>query len=74
MALLFKNLLFTVLVPAFSFVEGVLQDEETSSRWDDGGRAISGSITGSQLVRVPSRTSFWFSLVGSLPDVELYTP
>ncbi len=58
----------------FSFVEGVLQDEETSSRWDDGGRAISGSLAGSQLVRVPSRTSFWFSLVGSLPDVELYAP
>ena len=58
----------------FIFVDGVLQDEETSSRWDDGGRAISGILVGSQLVRVPSRTSFWFSLVGSLPDVELYVP
>ena len=58
----------------FSFVEGVLQDEETLSLWDDGGRAISGSLAGSQLDRVPSRTSFWFSLVGSLPEIELYAP
>ena len=58
----------------FSLVEGELQDDETSSRWDDGGRATSGSLAGSRLSPVPSRTSFWFSLVGSLPDVELYTP
>ena len=55
----------------FTLSQGVLQDNETGSRWDDSGRAISGPLAGSQLTAVPSRASFWFSLVGSLPGIEL---
>ena len=59
---------------AFSFElnQGVLQDLETGTSWDDGGEAISGPMAGTWLTAVPSRTSFWFSLVGSLPGIELH--
>lgn len=52
----------------------VLIDVETQSSWDDSGRAVSGPLAGSQLKPVPSRTSFWFSVAGSLPGIGLYTP
>ena len=58
----------------FSLSDGVLEDAETGSTWNDGGRAISGPMAGRQLTPVPSRASFWFSLVGSLPGIELHTP
>ena len=58
----------------FSFSEGFMQDTETGSRWEHSGRAISGPLDGKQLTPVPSRTSFWFSLVASLPDVSLHIP
>jgi hypothetical protein len=49
----------------------IIVDEESGSTWNFGGRAISGPLSGTQLDAVPSRTSFWFSLVALLPDVEL---
>ena len=58
----------------FSLIDGVLQDAETGSMWDDGGRAVSGPMADRQLTPVPTRASFWFSLVGSLPGIELHTP
>ena len=51
-----------------------LEDGETGSLWDDGGRAVSGPMAGAQLTSVPSRTTFWFSLVGSLPGIEVHGP
>ena len=57
---------------SFSLNEGVVEDAETGSRWDGGGRAVSGPMAGAQLAPVPSRTSFWFSLVGALPGIELH--
>ncbi len=58
----------------FSLNDGVLEDAETGSAWDDSGRAILGPMAGAQLMPVPSRASFWFSLVGSLPGIELHIP
>lgn len=58
----------------FTLDDDVLIDNETASQWDASGKAISGQFAGAQLTSVPSRTSFWFSLVGSLPDVQLYVP
>ena len=58
----------------FSLVDGTLVDDETQSVWNDSGKAISGQLKGLQLEAVPSRTSYWFSLVGSLPDIELHSP
>ena len=59
---------------AFDLVQGEMVDTETGSQWDDGGRAVSGPLAGARLTQLPSRTSFWFSLVGSLPGIELYAP
>lgn len=58
----------------FRLIDGVLVDDETGSAWNEGGRAVSGELSGAQLEAVPSRTSFWFSLVGSIPGIELYVP
>ena len=54
-------------------LDGVsIVDQETGSTWNFGGHAISGPLSGTQLEAVPSRTSYWFSLVALLPDVELH--
>ena len=53
---------------------GVMVDNETGSRWDDTGLSISGQLEGKRLEAVPSRTSFWFSLVGAFPGIELLVP
>ncbi len=58
----------------FRLTDGVLEDTETGSRWDDSGAAVSGPLAGNRLLPVPSRTSFWFSVAGALPGIELYEP
>ena len=58
----------------FELASGTLRDLETGSLWDDSGRALSGDLAGSQLELVPSRTSFWFSIVGALPGLEVHGP
>ena len=57
---------------SFNLTDGVVQDTGTGSLWDDSGRAVSGPMAGAELTPVPSRTSFWFSLVGELPGLELH--
>ena len=59
---------------SFRLNDGPLEDLETGSQWDDSGKAVSGPLAGVQLTAVASRTSFWFSLVGALPDIELHQP
>jgi hypothetical protein len=59
---------------SFRINDGSVEDVETGSKWDDSGLAVSGPMSGAQLRPVPSRTSFWFSLVGALPSIELYKP
>ena len=56
----------------FEIDGGVITDNETGSQWNFSGLAVSGPLVGRKLEAVPSRTSFWFSLIGSLPDVELH--
>ena len=58
----------------FQLAAVALRDIETGSLWDEGGRAISGNLEGAQLELVPSRTSFWFSIVGALPGLAVYEP
>ena len=58
----------------FKLLDGALVDEGTGSLWDDAGRAVAGPLAGSELTAVPSRTSFWFSLAGALPGLELSNP
>ena len=57
---------------SFTLSNGSVRDVETKSVWNNAGVAVSGPMAGAQLSAVPSRTSFWFSLVGALPDIEIY--
>ena len=59
---------------SFRLVDGAVEDAETGSVWDDSGIAVSGPLAGTRLTAVPSRTSFWFSIVGALPGIELHRP
>jgi hypothetical protein len=59
---------------SFRLSDDSVEDAETSSEWDANGKAVSGPMAGAQLAAVASRTSFWFSLVGALPDIKLYEP
>ena len=54
--------------------DGAVEDAQTQSRWSDAGLAVSGPMAGTALIPVPSRTSFWFSLVGAIPGIELHAP
>jgi len=58
----------------FDIIGGVIQDSETASTWDAAGVAISGDLFGSRLEALPSRTTFWFAMVGAFPDAELWLP
>ncbi len=56
----------------FELEGGAIRDDETGSEWNEGGRAVAGRLAGSQLEAVPSRASFWFSIVGALPGLEVH--
>ena len=59
---------------SFRLNDGAIEDVETGSTWESSGVAVSGPMAGARLTAVPSRTSFWFSLVGALPRIELHQP
>ena len=56
----------------FSFVDGRFRDDQTNSTWNLAGVATSGELAGTQLQPLPMRSTLWFSLVTSFPDIELY--
>ena len=49
-------------------------DRETGSVWDAGGRAVRGSLEGSQLEQLNTRRAFWFSIAIAFPGIDLYLP
>lgn len=49
-------------------------DEGTASTWTPAGRAVSGELAGTELERVPSRTTFWFAYVAAFPSVAISGP
>ena len=55
-------------------MSGFRIDRETDSEWNLAGRAIDGELTGSLLVPLPARSTFWFSLVANFPEIEVYLP
>ena len=57
----------------FKLEDGSIVNHETGSMWNDTGLAVSGPLSGARLTPVPARTSYWFSLVGALPDIELHS-
>ncbi len=59
-------------VLTFDFVDDVIIDLESKSKWNYDGVAISGSMEGKQLVRLPFNPGFWFEWVAFHPDTEVY--
>jgi hypothetical protein len=49
-----------------------LVDAETGSTWDFTGKATSGELTGSQLVKLGAIKDYWFDWKTYNPDTELY--
>ena len=58
----------------FQFEGGLFVDQQTGSTWDDVGQSVAGPLLGASLEPVPSRRSFWFSIAGAIPGLELYLP
>lgn len=56
----------------FALVNGEYIDEQTSSTWSLSGLANAGELAGTQLEALPSRSTFWFSIVATFPDIQLY--
>lgn len=48
-------------------------DKETGSEWDFSGKAISGSMTGKQLKKIPLLTEYWFNWKEHNPETKIYT-
>ncbi len=59
-------------VLTFDFVDNVIIDLESKSKWNFDGVATSGSMEGIQLVRLPFNPGFWFEWVAFHPDTEVY--
>ena len=56
-------------------IEGrVYIDDQTGSTWNKSGVAIDGPLEGRRLEPAPSRSSFWFSIAGAIPGLDLYLP
>ena len=55
----------------FALLGGAFFDVETWSRWDLNGLAVDGPLAGAQLVVLPSRTAFWFSILSAYPAVTV---
>ena len=56
----------------FETREGRFYDRETGSTWDLAGRAVEGSLKGSQLEALPSKIAFWFSIATAEPGITVY--
>ena len=59
-------------VLTFDFIDDTIIDLETESIWNYDGLAISGSMDGTQLVRVPFDPGFWFEWVAFHHTTEVY--
>lgn len=57
----------------FDVVEGEFKDQQTGSTWNSNGLATAGELAGTQLEPLPVRTAFWFSIITSFPDIEVYS-
>ncbi|MFP3883192.1 MAG: DUF3179 domain-containing protein [Actinomycetota bacterium] len=55
----------------FELREGRFADVSTGSVWSMDGEAVSGALIGTALEPIPSRTTFWFAMVGAFPDLTL---
>ncbi len=58
---------------SFVAVDNGFQDEHSGTMWDFAGRAIEGDLAGSQLERLPSKTTFWFAIVAAEPEITIHS-
>ena len=58
----------------FSFTENGYQDSQTGSSWNLAGVATAGPLQGTQLTPLPTRSTFWFSLISSFPELNFWEP
>lgn len=56
----------------FLLTDGVFRDDQTGSTWNLAGLATDGDLAGTQLEALPVCSTFWFALVASYPDIEVY--
>lgn len=52
-------------------VGGQFRDEETGSRWDVTGRAVTGELRGRRLRPLQHDEQFWFAVAAFLPDARI---
>ena len=56
----------------FNYKDGKIFDTSTNSEWNYEGLAVSGSLEGSQLQRLPFNPGFWFEWVAFHPHTQVY--
>jgi hypothetical protein len=56
----------------FSWVDGTLTDDQTGSGWSFNGHAISGEMTGQELIRLVPVRAFWFAWFSFHQDTLLW--
>lgn len=49
-----------------------MTDQQTSSSWDQFGRAVAGPLTGTRLPPVTAMDSFWFDWAAFHPDTTIW--
>jgi len=61
---------------ALTFVlkEGVIEDEQTGSRWNAFGLSTAGKLKGSQLEQLDDGVHFAFAWLAFDPDANIITP
>jgi hypothetical protein len=58
---------------SYDFAKKRLTDNETGSVWNNEGRAISGSLKGTQLEELPVQRGFWFCIAAMHPTWKAVT-
>ena len=56
----------------FEVRNGRFADQEEGGIWNLAGQAIDGPMKGTHLPPVPTRTTFWFSIVAAEPGITVY--
>ncbi len=56
----------------FFFKDESIIDKETNSEWNYDGVAISGTLVGTELNRIPFNPGFWFEWIAFHPDTDVY--
>jgi thiol-disulfide isomerase/thioredoxin len=60
-------------VLSFTLTNGQVRDQQTSSLWDQFGRATAGPLAGSRLAPADATDSFWFDWAAFHPDTAVWT-